>query len=172
MQRILESNAELAELRIVREWLQGLLPAKHTVEVRKGYLPFTKNALRSTQRNQLSGRRSNERLVQQLDPDAAVRGPGVLDVEDVNYEKALVRALFEYVRAGELDKALHLCSQTSQPWRAASLRGALFYHDPSLSEPSSEDVMGNRMGDVWRHVAEKAATNVRNSTYLECIGSL
>lgn len=165
VQRILDSDSELAELKIVREWLQDLLPVTHTVEVRKGYLSFTKNALRSAGRTQLpTGRRGNERLVQHLDPDAAVRGPGTLDVEDVNYEKALLRALFEYVRAGELDKALHLCTQTSQPWRAASLRGALFYHDPGLSELSGAEAMGNRLRHVWRHVAEKAATSVRKHT--------
>lgn len=163
MQRILEADTELTELKIVREWLQELLPVQHTIEVRKGYLPFTKNALRSSKRTQLpsnlSGRRGNERLVQHLDPDASVRGPGSLDVEDVNYEKALVRSLFEYVRAGELDKALHLCSQTSQPWRAASLRGALFYHNPQLAEPTGDEALGDRMRSVWRRVAEKAATS-------------
>lgn len=169
VQRILEADTELTELQIVRTWLQEQLPALHTVEVRKGYLPFTKNAVRAAKRTQLpSGlatRRKNEGLVQQLDPDAALRGPGTLDVEDVNYEKALVRALFEYVRAGELDKALHLCTQTSQPWRAASLRGALFYHDPSLGEPEMEEPMGNRLRGVWRRVAEKAAINVGGFTH-------
>lgn len=161
VQRILASDTELAELKIVREWLQDLLPVVHTVEVRKGYLSFTKNALRAN-RTQLpsGGRRGNERLVDQLDPDAAVRGPGVLDVEDVNYEKALLRTLFEYVRAGELDKALHLCTQTSQPWRAASLRGALFYHDPGLSDVGGAEAMGDRLRSVWRRVAEKAASSV------------
>lgn len=162
VQRILASDSELAELKIVREWLQDLLPVVHTVEVRKGYLSFTKNALRAN-RTQLpsGGRRGNQRLVDQLDPDAAVRGPGVLDVEDVNYEKALLRTLFEYVRAGELDKALHLCTQTSQPWRAASLRGALFYHDPGLSDVGGAEAIGDRLRSIWRRAAEKAANSVR-----------
>ena len=83
---------------------------KHAVEVRKGYMPFTKSALRAEKRMQVGGsgsssskgagpsmmmRPNREKLVQQLDPDASVRGPGAWDMEDMHYEKALIRSLFE-----------------------------------------------------------------------------
>lgn len=110
---------------------------------------------------------AREKLVQQLDPDASLRGSGTWETEDLHYDKALVRNLFEYVRAGELDLALDLCMQTSQPWRAASLRGAIFYHDPTLSEPSDEinGPIGNRQRSIWRRVARKAATNLALDPY-------
>ena len=100
VQRVLQHSPELSELKIIREWLQDVLPVRHAVEVRKGYMPFTKNALRAEKRAQVSGmastRLGREKLVQHLDPDAASRGPGTWDVEDLHYEKALVRSLFEY----------------------------------------------------------------------------
>lgn len=171
VQRVLQHSPELSELKIIREWLQDVLPVRHAVEVRKGYMPFTKNALRAEKRAQVSGmastRLGREKLVQHLDPDAASRGPGTWDVEDLHYEKALVRSLFEYVRAGELDMALDLCAQTSQSWRAASLRGAIFYHDPSISEPSEgvDGPLGNRSRSAWRRIARKAALNVSLDRY-------
>ncbi|KAL4400891.1 Nucleoporin nup84 [Malassezia pachydermatis] len=155
---------------IIREWLQEVLPVRHGVEVRKGYMPFTKNALRAEKRTQVGQtplRRGREKLVQQLDPDAALRGPGAWDVEDVHYEKALLRHLFEYVRAGDLDLALDLCVQTSQPWRSASLRGAIFYHDPTLCPPSEHvtEPLGSRTRSIWRRIAKKAASNVALDPY-------
>lgn len=153
---------------IIRDWLQDVLPVRHPVEVRKGYLPFTKNALRAEKRTQVSGmpsRRQRERLVEQLDPDAPLRGNGAWDVDDVHYEKALVRSLFEYVREGSLPMALDLCVESSQSWRAASLRGALFYHDPALCGPPLDEPIGNRTRSVWRRVARKAAANLSLDPY-------
>lgn len=141
---------------------------QHPVEVRKGYLPFTKNALRADKRTHMFSeptRRQRERLVEQLDPDAPLRGPGTWDVDDVHYDKALVRSLFEYVREGSLPMALDLCIESSQPWRAASLRGALFYHDPTLCDPPLDEPIGNRTRSVWRRVARKAAANLSLDPY-------
>ncbi|WFD26820.1 Nucleoporin nup84 [Malassezia nana] len=168
VQRILHSSLELSELNIIRDWLQDMLPVQHPVEVRKGYLPFTKNALRADKRTNVFSeptRRQRERLVEQLDPDAPLRGPGTWDVDDVHYDKALVRSLFEYVREGSLPMALDLCIESSQPWRAASLRGALFYHDPILCDPPLDEPIGNRTRSVWRRVARKAAANLSLDPY-------
>lgn len=40
------------------------------------------------------------------------------------FEKALYQALFQHVRAGELDTAMSICHGVDQPWRSAALRGA------------------------------------------------
>lgn len=146
----------------MREWLQDLLPAQHAVEVRKGYLPFTKNRLRAEKRTKASSKNGA-----QLDPDAPVRGACHLDVEDVNYDKALVRNLFEYARAGQLASALDLCAQTSQAWRAASLRGAIFYHDPVLADDDGvvTKALGNRTRQTWRRTAWHAAQDTRLDPY-------
>lgn len=165
VQRVIAATPELTELKIVRKWLEDILPAQHAVEVRKGYLTFTRNRLRADRRLSIGVHKG--RVVQQLDPDAAVRGPGGWDAEDAAYERALMRNLFEYARAGQLELALDLCVQASQPWRAASLRGAMFYHDPALDEPTPElqGALGNRHRLTWRMVARRAAQNAALDPY-------
>ena len=48
------------------------------------------------------------------------------------YDSALMRTLFDYVRRGHMVDALDLCRRVRQPWRAAAMRGALFYRDADL----------------------------------------
>lgn len=49
------------------------------------------------------------------------------------YEKALVKALFEYTRSGNLVDALDLSRKVDQSWRSASLSGGMMYYQPGLS---------------------------------------
>lgn len=182
IQSIFEKNEHLNELRIIREWLQETLSPKHVVEVRKGYLAFTKNRVRAEKRASVGGASASSdgrkltfgsaasssfapknrgKAVKNLDPDAVSRGEGGLELEDATYEKALLRTLFEYARAGRLDAAFDLCHQTDQSWRAATLRGAMLYHDPTVSvELQDVDrVVGNRNRSLWKSACRKLAAN-------------
>lgn len=182
MQRIFERDEQLNELRIVREWLQETLAPKHIVEVRKGYLAFTKNRVRAEKRASVGGGPTSGdgrrltfgsaastsfapkirgKAVKNLDPDAVSRGEGGLELEDATYEKALLRTLFEYARAGRLDAAFDLCHQTDQSWRAATLRGGMLYHDPavSLDLQDVDRVVGNRNRSLWKSACKKLAAN-------------
>lgn len=182
IQSIFEASEQLNELRIIREWLQDALEPRHVVEVRKGYLSFTKNRVRAEKRSSVgSGPSSSDgrkptfgsaasssfapknrgKAVKHLDPDAVSRGEGGLELEDATYEKALLRTLFEYARAGRLDAAFDLCHQTDQSWRAATLRGAMLYHDPALSPdlPDVDRVVGNRNRALWKSTCRKLASN-------------
>ncbi|PWN53061.1 nuclear pore protein 84/107 [Violaceomyces palustris] len=187
VQAILDQDPEISELKIIREWLQDTLPAKHIVEVRKGYWTFTKNRVRAEKRaggpggagrmslgSGLSGK-NRGKAVKNLDPDAISRGEGSLELEDAAYEKALLRTLFEYTRAGKLDLAFDLCRQTDQSWRAASLRGAMLYHDPSISSGIEEiqEPIGNRNRALWKSVCRKLAQNPSLDEYERALyGSL
>lgn len=191
IQSILEKDPHLNELKIVREWLQDTLPAKHVVEVRKGYLTFTKNRVRAEKRAKLGGAagatrygsaaasgfgpKNRGKVVKELDPDATTRSDAGIELEDATYEKALLRNLFEYVRAGKLDLALDLCRQTDQSWRAATLRGAMLYHDPSIS-PAIEEIdtpIGNRNRTLWKAVSRKLSANPNLDDYERALyGSL
>lgn len=162
----------------MRDWLSSQLPAIHIAEVRKGYAPFTKNKLKAERRTQVSSHSSRglgsvanaSKVVRSVDPDAESRGEGKWDLEDVNYSKALHRTLFEYARSGQLEAAFDLARQADQPWRAASLRGAMLYHRPYLSGNSDgEDDMrdgesdafigGNRNRVLWKAVCKRLAAN-------------
>ncbi|CAD6884836.1 unnamed protein product [Tilletia controversa] len=113
---------------------------------------------------------SGQKLLKTLDPDAPCRaGEGELANEDLAYERAFLRSLFELARAGKLTDALELCRQADRPWRAASLRGAIPYFDPRLvnqNDPSvdSETIQalpqspyGNRNRALWKATARKLA---------------
>lgn len=72
------------------------------------------------------------------------------------YERALLRSLFEYVRAGELDLAIDMCRQSDQSWRAASLSGGKLWDDPALSGNNDWDDNG------MEGVEEKRAKGCKN----------
>lgn len=50
------------------------------------------------------------------------------------YEKTVLQALYGYVRAGQLEEAVELCRKSQQPWRAASIRGALLFQWHAIGE--------------------------------------
>ena len=119
-------------------------------------------------------------MVEQLDPDANLRdgeggtAPGRFDGEDIvslqlynasdyeltravqAYERALVRTLYEYVRAGKLEKAVDMCRQSDQSWRAASLSGGMLWSDPELAAGQDDfgDDMDTEMGEVQQKQAK------------------
>lgn len=171
IQDILEDSRPLRELKIIREWLSSQLPPVHVAEVRKGYMPFSKNRLKAEKRTSVGTNArtgSQKNVVRNLDPDAEFRGEGKWDMEDANYAKALHRTLFEYTRAGELEAAFDLARQADQPWRAASLRGAMLFHQ-SLGADRGDDEMdeldqvagatGNRNRALWKAVCRKLSSN-------------
>ncbi|KAL9938079.1 hypothetical protein V8E36_002702 [Tilletia maclaganii] len=109
------------------------------------------------------------KVLKTLDPDAPCRGEGELSNEDMAYERAFLRSLFQLTRAGKLSDALDLCRQADRPWRAASLRGAIPYFDPkqvhhqhgssqqSQLEALPQSPYGNRNRALWKATARKLA---------------
>jgi nuclear pore complex protein Nup107 len=149
--------------------------------VRKGYAPFSKSRLKAERRTQVGGiRTSTNKAIRSLDPDAESRGEGKWDSEDSSYAKALHRTLFEYARAGELDAAFDLARQADQPWKAASLRGAILYHqaldsadDMMDGDDFEENVGGNRNRLLWKAVCRKLAASPTLDVYEKALyGSL
>lgn len=135
--------------------------------MRKVYAPFSKNRLRGEKRTQVTSSKvasKSPATIRALDPDAESRGLGRWDLEDANYSKALHRTLFEYARAGQLAAAFDLARQADQPWRAASLRGAMLYYQQTLDE-EGDDAMGpdrvaggNRNRLLWKAVCRRLAS--------------
>lgn len=181
VQDLIDGDAPLSELRIIRDWLSSTLVCTHPVEVRKGYWPFTKNRLRNDKRttSTSSGRGGSAgkglglgkaggtgKGIRALDPDAPTREASALELEDGIYEKALNRTLFEYVRAGQLDAALDLARQSDRSWRAASLRGALLYWRPGLDDTQElTEPMGNENRALWKAVCRSICTRAGLDEY-------
>ncbi|KAI8970749.1 nuclear pore protein 84/107 [Trametes punicea] len=170
-QSIMHSSPLLSELVVVREWLHDSAPSPVALDpgATNGYWRFTRNAL-------LQGKRTGRTgagLVTELDPDAVNRD-GVeekgLAPDDAAYEKAVLQALYAHVRAGQLEEAVELCRKANQPWRAASIRGALLFQWRAIAnEPREADTMddedaedshqwrGNVRRRLWKKVCSQAA---------------
>lgn len=87
MQRIIEGDKNLIELSVrvllafwrneltrelqaIREWLHAIPTSLNPAEIRRGYLPYTKNKLKQARR---TGAPVPRGLVEELDPDAVLR---------------------------------------------------------------------------------------------------
>jgi nuclear pore complex protein Nup107 len=159
------SNRDLLDLLTIRDWLHSIAPDIHPAEIRRNYLPYTKNALKSHLR---AGKKHPRHLPASLDPDATFRASGTqLESEDAAYETALVRTLFEYVRIGELATAVDMCRQSDQSWRAASLSGGNLFRDSVLDADDSEmdqdgraSQGGNLNRQLWKMTCQKLASSV------------
>ncbi|BGP49686.1 Nucleoporin nup84 [Rhodotorula kratochvilovae] len=180
-ERFVESSKDLVELSAIREWLNANPSSLNPAEIRRGYLPYTKNKLKHLRR---TGAPTPQGLVTQLDPDALLRAQRAgdddgahLESDDAAYERALLRSLYEYVRAGETDLAIDMCRQSDQAWRAASLAGGRLFQDPALApDADAEDddefgdsamdggeqerrVQGNANRRLWKTMCRKLAAN-------------
>ncbi|KDR66942.1 hypothetical protein GALMADRAFT_147583 [Galerina marginata CBS 339.88] len=166
-QAIMQASSLLTELIVVREWLQETAPAPAPPEANTGYWKFTKHTIMQSLR---TGQGQRDGLVSEMDPDAVNRGDGAaLASDDASYEKNLLQALYGYVRAGRIDDAVEVCRRAHQPWRAASIRGSLFFQWKALStqrkdeEESDEDdeelesFSGNSKRTLWKSTCIRAA---------------
>ncbi|KPV74234.1 uncharacterized protein RHOBADRAFT_54084 [Rhodotorula graminis WP1] len=179
-QRFIEGDKPLVELSAIRDWLHDPLSVR-PAEIRRGYLPDTKAQLKQLRR---TGAKPPKGLVTALDPDSLVRARASdegarLEHNDAAYERALLRSLFEYVRAGELDCAIDLCRQSDQSWRAASLSGGKLWFDPVLAPDDEDDddfamldgperdrrVQGNANRRLWKTMCRKLAATTTLDPY-------
>ncbi|KAF8639343.1 hypothetical protein AX17_001562 [Amanita inopinata Kibby_2008] len=182
-QAILRASPLLTELVVVREWLHDTAPQPPIPEATTGYLNFTKHAMMQDKR---LGRKPT--TVEYLDPDASNRpsdSPAQLASDDASYEKSLLQALYGHVRSGRLEDAIELCKRAHQPWRAASIRGALLFrwnaistdtNDATLPEDEQDEFAmeqdsripdawsGNRHRRLWKATCTRVALNPNIST--------
>ncbi|PFH53633.1 hypothetical protein AMATHDRAFT_79092 [Amanita thiersii Skay4041] len=185
-QAILRSSQLLTELVIVREWLHETAPQPAIPEATTGYLNFTKHAVMQDRRLN-----RNPTTVDHLDPDAPNRpndSPAQLASDDASYERSLLQALYGHIRAGRLEDAIELSRRAHQPWRAASIRGALLFRwnaistDPADAAPPDDEqdnnlmdqdakgpgldvCSGNRNRRLWKSTCTRAALNPNLSTH-------
>ncbi|OBZ72749.1 hypothetical protein A0H81_06689 [Grifola frondosa] len=171
-QSTMHSSPLLSALVVVQEWLHDSapLPSAYPLGATTGYWRFTRNAV-------LQGKRTGRPgagLVSEMDPDAINRdtseGKG-LAPDDASYDRILLQALYAHVRSGRLEDAIDLCRKAHQPWRAASIRGALLFQWRAMSNEArdeettdAEDVedegwRGNVRRRLWKTACTRAALN-------------
>jgi nuclear pore complex protein Nup107 len=164
----LAHSPRLAELSEVQKWLESTYRPPEPPLLTKEYWKFTRMDLKQKKRQ---GQTTRTGYVRTLDPDATNRtgDSGVLNADDAEEEKALINALFHYVRAGRIEEAAAICEKAARPWRAAFLQGVYHLHWPgleALNEPPTELKVdearwtGNRRWLLWRQTCGRAALSV------------
>ncbi|PLW05765.1 hypothetical protein PCANC_25632 [Puccinia coronata f. sp. avenae] len=93
--------------------------------------PLRASSHQTSLRSQTLQTRDNPRFVADTNH---VQEKGELEQLDQEYDRAMVKTLYEYVRAGEMALALDFCRQCDHPWRAASLAGGQLFNDPPLAD--------------------------------------
>jgi nuclear pore complex protein Nup107 len=137
---------------------RSLLNTAPPLEARHGYIP-------STLRRTRTAKASKQPVPSSLDPDFTLRDPhhGTgLAGEDLTYETPLLETLWDLVRHGELDKAIEVCEQGGEPWRAATLMGGRRWNMPGLTTDTLEDMgglEGNRKRALWKKSCRAMAKN-------------
>ncbi|KAJ2743325.1 Nucleoporin nup84, partial [Coemansia sp. BCRC 34301] len=161
VQALLGRSRQLGECVEVRRWLEDSAPAFQAVETRKGYLFYTRRSIAS----------HTGGVVTEADPDAASRQRRSVAPEDAEYAAGLVRSLYEYVRRGRAGCAIALCVESDDAWRAATLKGSLFWRDPTLEKVCLEDEArlnhagGNINRALWKHACAALAADDANDAY-------
>ncbi|CUS06982.1 unnamed protein product [Tuber aestivum] len=185
-QHLRETDARFQEWCLILQWLCTYAPDPSDLfdnieEIGgKGGWMYTKESLKAERR--LRGKKGKATLVfgslgggrpgnkvTELDPDAPSRQRKQLENEDMESERFLFRAIWVFLRKGDLKGAKDLCAEMGEFWRAASLGGGEEAWDPmvdgqrfdnqsdeesmDMSENSqAEGVTGNRRRELWKRM--------------------
>jgi len=184
-QHLRETDARFQEWCLILQWLCKYAPDPLDLfdnidEIGKGGWMYTKESLKAEKR--LRGRKGKATLVfsslgggrpsnkiTELDPDAPSRQRKQLENEDKESERFLFKAIWVFLRKGDLKGAKGLCAEMGEFWRAASLAGGEEAWDPmvdgqrfdnqsdeesmDMSENSQvEGVTGTRRRELWKRM--------------------
>jgi nuclear pore complex protein Nup107 len=117
-----DQNIGLQETKIILDWLQETAPRN----TEHDHIPSNRWFLtrESIKMQNVTGRTNDlDRVVSELDPDAALRqGKGLMEADEED-ERKLLKQIFQYLRSGDLKGAQQACRDSNNQWRAASLSG-------------------------------------------------
>eukprot|EP01090_Pellita_catalonica_P012230 TRINITY_DN2606_c0_g1_i1.p1 TRINITY_DN2606_c0_g1~~TRINITY_DN2606_c0_g1_i1.p1 ORF type:complete len:927 (-),score=177.81 TRINITY_DN2606_c0_g1_i1:207-2723(-) len=141
---LFEGNTDLRESALIVKWLERSAAFSLELSPPDRIPIWVPNWERTASFN------ANQSYVSQIDPDAPHRQRKRLHEDDAAGEDMLLRSLWKLVRAGQIDKAQDLCRTRGQHWRAASLGGGAFCHDPVLHDGVENPPVGNQFRNVWK----------------------
>src|SRR5690348_9139593 len=105
-----------------------------------------------------------------MDPDAAHREGKPLHDLDKEDENRMLRYIFKYLRAGQLQAGKELAQKLGYHWISAALEGWTLHYDPRVSEDISDDITGdlgegNSRRDLWKYVCWQMSKATDISSY-------
>ncbi len=122
-----------------------------------------KKTLRSIQQH-----KNGPQIVDATDPDAPFRQHKKWEAEDTEEEQSLLMYLWQFIRCGELAKAIELCRKFKQFWRAAALSGGALWHDEQKIDQIGA-VWGNRKRFLWKQACTKLSVQEGSSVCEQAI---
>nr|CCA22713.1 conserved hypothetical protein [Albugo laibachii Nc14] len=151
---LLEShNTTFRVLRAVKDWLEDLAAEEElpNLEKRKGIAPRTLRSLKQGTYLGLPCSKSECHTID-LDPDATLRaGDAPFVDDDLEDEALLMKCLWKCVRSGQLERAIDVCIERGQAWRAASLSGGTPV-GASPEQDASISRWGNPFRPLWKSI--------------------
>jgi nuclear pore complex protein Nup107 len=157
----LDADIHLRELHLVKTWLESTHPIPPPLLLRKGHRPVTHASLDQARR--VGGVKDSD--LGGLELDATFReGKERVEGDDENWEKLLVKHLWQLVRSGRLREAVEVCKESDQGWRATSLLGGEVFWDEKLANGEGMevdvDVEGGSVGNLNRMLWKKTCRNL------------
>ena len=98
-------------------------------------------------------------IVTEIDPDACSRQGKVWKLQDQISQQELLKCIFDYLRRGDMVGAHKVAKDSDEPWRAASLKGGVFYNS------TGEYTVGNANRNAWKAVCYQMACQVLNNVF-------
>ncbi|CAH0476384.1 unnamed protein product [Peronospora belbahrii] len=141
--RLLELRNEPFKIqKAVKAWLESIA-LERTINISNKLKASGSRTLRMMRKQGFPGKEIH------MDPDAVLRdGDDHIQPDDMEDEAELMKAIWLFVRAGQMDEAIDLCIRLGQSWRAASLSGG---NPVGASETSErEDLLLERWGNPFR----------------------
>eukprot|EP01083_Nonionella_stella_P055239 145782_1 len=163
---------QLRKLEHVILWLQDIAPPTHFLQT--GDISYSRTL------NQPSNARHPS--LKSLDPDVMTRmriNPNTLskeEMDDLNDEERLLNVVFRLIRKGQWNKAVELCRNYGQHYRACSLNGRRLFCDKQSTSNEVEGIGGNEEYLMWLRVCNAICTNTLSSAekwiYASCCGNV
>ncbi|KAG4304330.1 hypothetical protein PORY_002305 [Pneumocystis oryctolagi] len=157
-------NPEAMENTIVLNWLKDIFPEPSLSEISGKKWLYTRENIRM-KRLQIKSFKE-DRLIDELDPDAPTRQQKLLDDKDSEFERKFLRDLFLLIRCGDFDKACDICKETGNFLRSAILQGCIEYRDPLIDENNAElGVMGTKRKQLWKKMCYELSKQTELDPY-------
>ncbi|EGC35584.1 hypothetical protein DICPUDRAFT_97855 [Dictyostelium purpureum] len=157
-QYLIKKNQNIHENSIILQWLEEMAPEIDYTTDRV----FSEHTLSKLQKKGGVSMLSND-MVTELDPDASTRQNKKIDLSDETNQHKFLQSLWGCLRAGLTEKAISLCLEVEQYWRAQTFMGQIYYN--------GESDIGNPFFNLWKSNCFNISKN-SNDSYEKAIYGL
>lgn len=152
---LLSTDSRMCKLYAVKSWLENMASENdETIDNRDSYRPSTRQEISEYLRSGNTGLTTHHLS---MDPDCVNRPDDyTISNQDKIYLEKLMKAVFVFIRKGSLADAVELCRACQEHWRAVSLLGGVFFHDPEANsipehqaQISKSDFTSDSFGEIF-----------------------